>query len=313
VSRIPKVLHYVFGMARDFGGKPWSLVHHVCVKSAVERIAPKRTYLYYEFEPTGPWWELSRELVTPVEIEAPRKIFGRPLESMAHRADVARLQKLLEHGGIYLDADVLVQRSFDDLLDHSTVLGQEGVDAEWGLTNAVILAEPQAPFLRRWLEEYRSFRGTGQLDCSWNEHSVQLPWKLAQKHPNEVTILPHTAFFWPLWVEDHLRWIFESDEPIPAYGAYANHLWEARGWRYMEDLTLRRVRKVNTNFHIWARPLLKNLPNSYGAPSLGERLRKAKSRKLREGRKFFWEGHRRFARALDRGRRIIAHRRGLWR
>jgi hypothetical protein len=45
--------HYMFGMARDFGGKPWSLVHHVCVKSAVERIAPERTYLYYEFEPTG--------------------------------------------------------------------------------------------------------------------------------------------------------------------------------------------------------------------------------------------------------------------
>ena len=106
-----------------------------------------------------------------MEIEAPREIFGRPLKSVAHRADVVRLQKLLEHGGIYLDAGVLVQRSFDDLLDHSTVLAQEGVDAEWGLTNAVILAEPQAPFLRRWLQEYRSFRGTGQLDSSWNEHS----------------------------------------------------------------------------------------------------------------------------------------------
>jgi hypothetical protein len=64
-------------MARDFGGKPWSLVHHVCVKGAVERITPERTYLYYEFEPTGPWWELSRELVTPAEIEAPREIFRR--------------------------------------------------------------------------------------------------------------------------------------------------------------------------------------------------------------------------------------------
>jgi len=60
-------------MARDFGRKPWSLVHHVCVKSAVERIAPERTYLYYEFEPTGPWWELSREIVTPGGDRGPQR------------------------------------------------------------------------------------------------------------------------------------------------------------------------------------------------------------------------------------------------
>jgi hypothetical protein len=106
MSRVPKTLHYIFGMASDFGGKPWSLVHHVCLKSAVERIAPQNTLFHYEHEPKGPWWELSRELVTPVRIEAPREIFGRPLDHVAHRADVVRLQTLIEHGGIYLDADV---------------------------------------------------------------------------------------------------------------------------------------------------------------------------------------------------------------
>src|ERR1700735_1976184 len=203
MSRVPKILHYTFGMASNFGGKPWSLVHHVCLKSAVERISPQETFFYYEFEPNGPWWELSRELVTPVRIEAPREIFGRPLDHVAHRADVVRLQKLIEHGGIYLDADVLVQRSFDDLLDHQTVLGQEGQNAQWGLANAVMLAEPRSPFLTRWLEEYRSFRGE-----IWNEHSVQLPQKLARAHPSEITVLPPTAFFWPLWTDEHLDWIF---------------------------------------------------------------------------------------------------------
>src|ERR1700691_1241250 len=102
MSRIPKILHYVFGMARDFGGKPWSLVHHVCLKSAVERINPEEVFFYYEHEPTGPWWALGRQLLTPVKITAPREIFGRPLEHVAHRADVVRLQKLIEFGGIYL-------------------------------------------------------------------------------------------------------------------------------------------------------------------------------------------------------------------
>jgi hypothetical protein len=33
---IPRILHLCFGMSPDFGGKPWSLVHHVCLSSALE-------------------------------------------------------------------------------------------------------------------------------------------------------------------------------------------------------------------------------------------------------------------------------------
>src|SRR5579872_905063 len=279
MSRIPKILHYTFGMASDFGGKPWSLLHHVCLKSAVERIAPQQVRFYYEYEPNGPWWELSRKLVTPIKIEAPREIFGRPLDHVAHRADVVRLQKLIEHGGIYLDADVLVQRSFDDLLDHSTVLGQEG---QKGLANTVILAEPQAPFLCRWLDEYRSFQGGPFGSEFWNVHSVQLPGKLARAHPSEITTLPPTAFFWPLWTPEHLDWIFASDRPIPLDDTYANHLWENFAWKYVEDLTPRRVRGVDTNFHRWARPLLEGLPDDYGMPSLAGRFQKQKRKVLRK-------------------------------
>jgi hypothetical protein len=276
MRRVPKILHYTFGMKSDFGGKPWSLVHHVCLKSAVERIAPRETFFYFEYEPTGPWWELSRELVTPVRVKAPREIFGRPLDHVAHRSDVLRLQKLIEHGGIYLDADVLVQRSFDDLLDHQMVLGQEGENAQYGLANAVILAEPQSPFLCRWLEEYRSFRGE-----LWNAHSVQLPQKLARAHPSEITVLPPTAFFWPLWTEEHLDWIFASSRPIAIDRTYANHLWENKAWKYLEDLTPQRVRSVDTNFHGWARPLIEGLPDSFGAPTLRRRLKKRTMRKAR--------------------------------
>lgn len=282
MSRIPKVLHYIFGMASDFGGKPWSLVHHVCLKSAVERIAPEQVYFYYEFEPTGPWWELSRPLVTPVPISAPREIFGNRLDRVAHRADVVRLERLIEQGGIYLDADVLVQRSFDDLLDNSVVLGQEQHEREPGLANAVILAEPQAPFLLRWYEKYRTFKGGPPGTKNWNEHSVQLPRRLAQEHPSEITVLPPTAFFWPLWTEDHLAWMFASNQPIPPNGAYANHLWENFAWKHVEDLTVRRIRRIDTNFNVWARPLLEDLPDDYGEPTLLERYAKSWQKMLRK-------------------------------
>src|SRR5579864_5140239 len=98
-ARIPKILHFCFGMGRDL---PWSLVHHVCVQSAIARINPSATYLYYEYEPRGPWWRLTREMVKAVKISAPRAIFGNPLLLRTHRADVVRLETLLEFGGIYL-------------------------------------------------------------------------------------------------------------------------------------------------------------------------------------------------------------------
>ncbi|MGI4755378.1 MAG: glycosyltransferase family 32 protein [Janthinobacterium lividum] len=275
MSRIPKILHYTFGLAKDFGGKPWSMLHHVCLESAVRRIAPDQVFFYHEYEPSGPWWELSRKLVSPVKIEAPREIFGRPLNHVAHRADVVRLQKLAQVGGIYLDADVLVQRSFDDLLNESTVLGREGVGDDPRMANAIILAEPNAPFIMRWIDQYHSFRSTGR-DEFWNEHSVLLPARLAQENPQDITVLDHKAFFWPLWTPEHIRWIFDSNDPISLEGVYANHLWESEAWPFIKGVTVATLRARETNFSRWARPMLEGLPDSYGAASMSERWTQAR-------------------------------------
>ena len=281
MTRIPKILHYCFGMAADFGGKPWSLIHYVGVASAVRHIRPDAVHFYYEYEPAGPWWELTKPLVTPVKIDSPREIFGRPVSHPAHRADVVRLMKLREHGGIYLDADVLVKRSFDDLLGNSVVLGREGFDpANPSMANALILAEPGAPFIDRWIDEYRTFRGD---EGYWNEHSVVIPARLAQEHPDEITTLSPTAFFWPLWSDAHIDWLFNSPDPIPATDAYAHHLWESFAWRrFLADLTPGQVRARDTNFHFWARPYLEGLPDDLGKPPLNKRLKRI-SENLRTG------------------------------
>jgi hypothetical protein len=108
-----------------------------------------------------------------------------------------------------------------------------------------------------------------------------IPARLAQEHPEEITVLPPTAFYWPLWSDAHIEWLFDSADPIPINEAYANHLWESFAWRhYLADLTPRRVRRKETNFHRWARPYLEGLPDDLGKPPLKTRLlqsaRKAK-------------------------------------
>lgn len=265
---ISKILHYCFGLSADFGFKPWSLVHYACLKSAVTRIDPKSVLFHYEYEPSGPWWEITRPLVSLNKIQAPRFIFGNPIEKVAHRADVLRLEMLLKYGGIYLDADVLVLRDFDDLLSNRFVIAEEGPEAAHGLSNAVLLSEAASSFATRWYEEYRSFHG----DRSWTEHSIQLPLQLARRFPNEVTVLPYTAFAWPLHYEKHLRWIFEPEQADIATPAYTRHLWESLAWsRYLENLTPGHIRRANSNFAKWIAPFVADLPDDFGQKSIFDR------------------------------------------
>jgi len=270
---IPKTLHYVFGMASDSGGKPWSLVHYACVKSAIERIKPKDVLFYCEYEPRGPWWELTRSMVDLHKIQGPREIFGNPLVHPAHRADVVRLERLIDSGGIYLDADVFVHRSFDDLLSNSVVLGKQVLNkVDFGLCNAVILSEPHSPFLTRWLAEYRNFRSQGR-DEFWDEHSVRIPLWLARQFPEELTIMPHRSFFWPTFQPEDVELMYDSTAEADVSSTFATHLWESVVWeRYLEFLTPVRVRSIDSNFHRWVRPFVASLPNDLGGPGIRDRL-----------------------------------------
>jgi hypothetical protein len=264
---IPRILHFCFGLSPDFGGKPWSLVHYACIRSAVERLKPEKAIMHCQYEPSGPWWDLTRPYLNVNKVVAPQEVFGNRLHHFAHRADVLRLTTLIEHGGIYLDCDVFVHRDFDDLLGHPVVMGFEGRgEAEVGLCNGVILAEKGAPFLQRWFEGYRSFRSKGH-DTFWVEHSVELPRKLMREHPEDVVALPYNAFHWPTCIE--LPLLFEAGHGVDPKGLYANHLWETIAWwHYLKDHNPGRVRRTESPFNLWVRDYVKELPDLYGVPSM---------------------------------------------
>ncbi len=191
---IPNIIHFCYGFSPDLGGKPFSLVHYLAVRSAVETNRPDAVRLYYKHEPRGVWWDRAKRYLDLVPIEPPTELFGVPVRHHAHQADWVRLEALYEHGGIYLDLDVLCLRSFAPLRHHETVLGQEGVAGEIGLCNAVILARPGAPFIRRWMEGFdpatslwAGFRSKGR-DAFWNEMAVRYPAHLARLYPDEVRV-----------------------------------------------------------------------------------------------------------------------------
>ncbi|GAA5962346.1 hypothetical protein JCM3765_002948 [Sporobolomyces pararoseus] len=248
--QIPPYLHYVFGLHPTFGGKPFNLIYYICMTSALETIKPQILYLHYVYPPSGFYWE---EFVRNVQDSGETKlvlrkvrdvteVFGNPVWHFAHKADVIRLEALKEFGGIYLDVDVLVTRDLAPLYKFSTVMGMESqpiLDPTLppsGLCNAVVLARPYAPFITRWLDQYKTFDPS-----SWAGHSVTLPWQLAQQHPDEITVLNKYAFFWPLWHEDHLNLIHRSSvyqfsqppsgsrslSALLSGSQFTYHLWES--------------------------------------------------------------------------------------
>lgn len=274
---IPNILHFVFGMAPDFGGKPFSLAHYLSVKSAVELNKPSTAYFHYQFEPEGEWWLKAKPMLTLHKIIAPDSFMGRPLYHVAHKADVVRLQALKETGGIYLDLDTLSVKPLTDLLNHSFVIGQElkaaYVPKNWrqqlkyklglitknsttssGLCNAVLLSEKNGELVNLWLDEYKSFRSRGR-DKYWNEHSVLVPGKLAAVHPAKITQLGPFAFHYPLYDQAGLQSMFDEVTEFPK--AYLHHLWESFSWdKYLCELTTDHIISKNTTYNLIARRFL---------------------------------------------------------
>lgn len=275
---IPNILHFVFGMAADFGGKPFSLVHYLSVKSAVELNKPTAAYFHYQYEPTGEWWEKAKPLLHLNQVTAPDGIMGNKLHHVAHKADVVRLNVLKETGGIYMDLDTISVKPLSELLDHSFAIGQElkviPVPRNWrqvakhrikknlgmlkdisqnatGLCNAVLLSEKDSAFVNLWLKEYKNFRSAGR-DKYWNEHSVLVPLRLAGEYPQHITKLSPHAFHYPLYHEKGLQSMFEEVTSFP--DAYLHHLWESFAWdKYMSKLTAEEIMTKDTTYNLIAR------------------------------------------------------------
>ncbi|ACB93746.1 glycosyltransferase [Beijerinckia indica] len=250
-SQLPKLIHFVFGMQPDLGDKPFGFVHYMAIKSAHDLHPECRLIFWYAYEPCSAYWDAVKDLVEPAHIYAPEMIFGRPIRHYAHKADVVRMAVLCRYGGIYLDLDTICVRPLTPLFRGKPVMGQElaGSHADrpiQGLCNAVMIAPPNSLFFKTWWEAYRSFD-----DSEWNRHSVLLPYVIAQTMPDDITILPPSAFFEPTWDEAGLKTLFHADQRFP--DAYCHHLWESRSWTDISRFNEDSIRSEETTYNHIAR------------------------------------------------------------
>lgn len=133
---IPKIIHYCW-----FGEKDMPDLVKKCIKSW-KKILPD-----YEFKL---WNEENFDINSTKWTKVAYKN-----KKYAFVSDYVRLCALLEFGGIYLDTDIRVKNSFNNLLNKDAFMGFECKDV---LSAGVIGCHPNNEFIEECLEYYKNTR-----------------------------------------------------------------------------------------------------------------------------------------------------------
>lgn len=134
---IPKIIHYCW-----FGGREMPDNLKKCLESW-EKFMPN--YQWMRWDETN--FDVNILLWTKQAYSSRKYAFV---------SDYVRLKALYEYGGIYLDTDVMLLKSLDELRVYEAFTGFEG---QTKLTSAVIGAEKEFPIIKEFMQYYqcRSF------------------------------------------------------------------------------------------------------------------------------------------------------------
>lgn len=146
---IPRIIHYCW-----FGQNPKPKLAQKCLESW-KRICPE----YRVIE----WNEDNFDISSaPTYVQQAYSV-----KKWAFVADYVRLKVVYEHGGIYLDTDVEVLKSFDKLLEYSAFFGFEGTDyINTGLGFGAVRNSPVVGELMTDYEHIPFFLSDGSYDLT---------------------------------------------------------------------------------------------------------------------------------------------------
>lgn len=209
----------------------------------VTAISPDFTYLFENTVAESWINRLRRGNVNPGEIS-----LGQNLSNLL------RLGLLYKFGGIYIDTDVVVLKSFKKLRN---VIGAQTIDAvtrNWSrLNNAVMIFDKGHPLLHKFIEEFAlTFDGN-----KWGHNGPYLVSRVVSRVTGRpgynFTVLPPMAFYpvdWSriggffqrpryetdsIWLDAKLRHIHRQ--------SYSMHLWnkQSRGFKVEEGSIIRQI------------------------------------------------------------------------
>jgi mannosyltransferase OCH1-like enzyme len=165
---IPKIIHYCW-----LSGDPFPPEIQQCIDTWKEQLPDYEVWL----------WDTNRFDVNAVKWT--QQAFEK--RKYAFAADYIRLFALYHFGGIYLDSDVIVYKSFNDLLRLPYFIGHDQIR---GFEAAIIGAEPGCKWIKDLLDSYEGLefvRSDGSLDilplpCRFHHVLTGLGYKFYRLH-----------------------------------------------------------------------------------------------------------------------------------
>ncbi len=204
---IPKIIHYCW-----FGKKPKSKLILECIES----------------------WKVNCSDFTIIEWnEDTFLIDSHPFTSKMYKehkfafvADYVRLIALRDHGGIYLDTDMLLVKPIDELLTTELLLGKE---SDSFISCGMIGTIAHHPFI----EEMRSYYDT---ITELKPNPVIMTEVYAKLQPNNTHVLPAIAFY--PYDAEHIHLYKGQTLDEETYGV---HLWNY-SWGHPLNKTFKKLR-----------------------------------------------------------------------
>lgn len=221
---IPKIIHYCW-----FGENKKTKLIRNCIESWKLHL---KDYEIIE------WNETNCDLTTPFVLDAYKQ------EQWAFVSDYIRFEKLYEYGGIYLDTDMMVIKSFDSLLEDNCFFGAEN---ENYISGGIFGAVKNDPFIKSCSDKYELIR----LDKTTSLSEITIPKIITETFrtyykkevffdkvllKNNIKIYP-LAYFYPFPYTDRLRVNYYKDYIINE--TVAIHLWNASWIEFSEFYYLR--------------------------------------------------------------------------
>ncbi|XP_076815659.1 uncharacterized protein LOC143461711 isoform X1 [Clavelina lepadiformis] len=150
--KVPNIVHFIW-----LGQPAFEYYNYLAIRSIASIQQPEKITIYYDkAKPSGPMWERTAREVPCLEfkqIARPTIVLGKKISHTVPQTDAARLQILIEKGGIYIDGDVITLRNFDSLRKFSVTMGRSLADI---ISMGITLSEPNAPFLQAFYHQYPS-------------------------------------------------------------------------------------------------------------------------------------------------------------
>lgn len=226
---IPKIIHYCW-----FGGNSYPKRELKCFKSWDKHF---RDYERIRWDETNFDVHCNKYVEEAYSVKEYRYV-----------SDYARLIALYNQGGLYLDTDCLIKKSFDSLLDNSAFTGYGGDNRE--IAAHIIAVEKHNDFIKECLDSYIDEMFILE-DGSYNLYTInQRMTDILIKHgfnPNGkkqivhgLTIYPMTYFCPISMLPDTVKDCFSKD-------TYCVHVWSSKELKRERNPIIRFAHKTGLN------------------------------------------------------------------